>query len=148
MKAVLDTNVWLDLGLFEDPSAARLRTALETRRLSVVATPRMRDELADVLTRPGVLDQAQRARDRRGAGPACAIRTLAFFDATARITGPGAASGLLCADPDDQGFIDLAVAERARWLLSRDRALLRLAGRARARHGLLISPAGLWTGDL
>lgn len=147
-KAVLDTNVWLDLSLFEDPSAARLRAALEARRLTVIATPRMRDELADVLTRPGVLTQAQTARARRGAGPACAARALAFFDALTRVVAPGGPCGLLCTDPDDQGFIDLAIGERARWLVSRDRALLRLASRARTRHGLLIRPASQWSGDL
>ncbi len=148
MKAVLDTNVWLDLGLFEDPSAARLRTALEARRLVALATPRMRDELADVLTRPMVLTQAGLARARRGAGPACAVRALAFFDALTSMVTPAPLCTLLCTDPDDQGFIDLAIAQRTRWLVSRDRALLRLASRARVRHGLLIGPASLWSEDL
>jgi hypothetical protein len=37
-----------------------------------------------------------------------------------------------CSDPDDQKFIDLAVAYRVRWLLTRDRAVLKLARRLAA----------------
>ena len=43
-----------------------------------------------------------------------------------------------CRDPDDQRFVDLAVAQSARYLLTRDRALLALARGARKRFGLLI----------
>jgi predicted nucleic acid-binding protein len=38
---------------------------------------------------------------------------------------------LRCRDADDQVFIDLALVHRARWLLTRDKALLALARRAR-----------------
>jgi predicted nucleic acid-binding protein len=31
-----------------------------------------------------------------------------------------------CADPDDQKFLELAFASRARWLLSKDKELLKL----------------------
>jgi predicted nucleic acid-binding protein len=34
---------------------------------------------------------------------------------------------LRCTDPDDQMFVDLALEAGARWLVSRDRAVLRLA---------------------
>jgi predicted nucleic acid-binding protein len=50
-----------------------------------------------------------------------------------------------CTDPDDQVFIDLALACKARWLLSKDRALLKLARRARA-LGLSIQPPASWAG--
>jgi len=39
---------------------------------------------------------------------------------------------LACTDPDDQVFIDFALQHRCTWLVSRDRALLRLARRAAA----------------
>ena len=39
--------------------------------------------------------------------------------------------GLRCKDPDDQVFIDAAVVWQARWLVTRDRALLKLTRRAR-----------------
>ena len=50
---------------------------------------------------------------------------------------------LRCTDADDQMFIDLAVSHRARWLLSRDRAVLKLARRA-AKQGVLIMPPEAW----
>ena len=45
-----------------------------------------------------------------------------------------------CTDPDDQKFIDLALHCGAQWLLSHDRAVLKVADQAR-RRGLLILPA-------
>ncbi|MBX3622048.1 MAG: PIN domain-containing protein [Rhizobacter sp.] len=50
---------------------------------------------------------------------------------------------LRCTDPDDQKFIDLAVAN-ARWLVSRDRAVLKLARRA-ALFGLQVVSPDRWT---
>jgi predicted nucleic acid-binding protein len=37
-----------------------------------------------------------------------------------------------CADPDDQKFLQLALASGARWLISKDNALLKLDRRCRA----------------
>ena len=45
-----------------------------------------------------------------------------------------------CSDPDDQKFIDLAVAAGARWLVTRDRAVLRLASRMRSAGVLVVTP--------
>ena len=49
-----------------------------------------------------------------------------------------------CSDPDDQKFIDLALHAGARWLLSHDKAVLRLAAPAR-RLGLQILPPARWS---
>lgn len=49
-----------------------------------------------------------------------------------------------CSDPDDQMFIDLALATGASCLLTRDRALLKLRSRARER-GLLIGAPEDWS---
>ena len=146
MKAVLDTNVWLDLALFEDPAAMTLRAALDEDRMHVLATRRMRDELAAVLARPAVLAQADIARSRRGLDARRPEQALEVFDAHARLVVAEKPCGLICTDPDDQCFLDLAVGQRARWLLSKDRALLRLARRARTLHGLLIGPTALLPG--
>jgi len=45
---------------------------------------------------------------------------------------------LHCSDRADQKFIDLALAHGAAWLFTRDRALLKLARRARP-HGISIA---------
>jgi predicted nucleic acid-binding protein len=49
---------------------------------------------------------------------------------------------LRCTDPDDQMFVDLAHAAGARWLVSRDRAVLRLARRAAAFGIAITAPEG------
>ena len=143
MKAVLDTNVWLDWLLFDDPSVAGIRQAAEGARLRVLAWPRARDELADVLSRPAVLAQATRSRARRGFAPPDPAHALVEFDRVAIPCEAPPPCGLACRDTDDQGFIDLAVAQHADWLFTKDRALLDLARTAQRRFGLrIVRPAG------
>ena len=120
---VLDTNVVLDWLLFDDPSSAALAAAIVRRHLRWVATPAMRDEFAEVLRR-GLAEE-------RNADPAA---LLATWDANAELLAEPArlpaSVPLFCSDPDDQKFLDLAHAAGAAWLLSRARAVLRLARRA------------------
>jgi predicted nucleic acid-binding protein len=61
---------------------------------------------------------------------------------------PGAATRLHCTDADDQKFIDLAIAVRAHTLVTRDKALLRLARKARERHGVCICRPAAWSAQL
>jgi predicted nucleic acid-binding protein len=125
--AVLDTNVVLDWLVFRDPQALPWVAWLERGDLIWLATPGMRQELGWILAHASL---AKWAPDRD--------RALAAFDAHARLCDPlplPASAGLRCTDPDDQPFIDLAVAGRARWLLSHDRAVLKLSRRLRA-HGI------------
>lgn len=144
MKAVIDTNVWLDWLVFDDPSVHALRAATAAGRLVALTPPRARIELADVLTRPAVLEQARSARARRGLAALDVAAALAAFDAVAAVAESAASCGLACTDPDDQDFADLAVACGARWLFTKDRALLRLARAAHQRFGLIIvAPARL-----
>ena len=132
---VLDTNVVLDWLLFRDASCTALSAALLTGQLLWHATPSMRGELASVVQR----SELQRWN------PDCE-RVLSAFDQLTRSCeeAPCADDGtgrLRSRDPDDQKFIDLAVSVKAAWLLSRDRALLRLA---RPAHGLgirILTPA-------
>jgi uncharacterized protein len=131
--AVLDTNVVLDLLLFRDPGCAGLQAALDTAGIRWLATPAMREELAHVLARGG-LD---------GWAPDLAH----IWSQWDRLCTPwpqpalvAAEPRLRCTDPDDQKFIDLALASAARWLLTRDRAVLALARRLRESGIEVVTP--------
>ncbi|WHZ10163.1 MAG: hypothetical protein OJF60_000602 [Burkholderiaceae bacterium] len=115
---VLDTNLALDLLLFDDPATEHLALLLSAGRLRWIATCAMRSELARVLDYPAVAAQLERRAD-------AATRVLQAFDAQVQSVDDPASADLRCIDPDDQMFIDLAV-ERGALLLSRDRALLQL----------------------
>jgi predicted nucleic acid-binding protein len=126
---VLDTNAVLDWLLFANPSMAALGAAIEHGSLRWLTTPAMRDEFRHVLQR-GLA--AARGADRT---------TLADCWARhAQEQAEAAASTLRCSDRDDQKFLDLALAGGVRWLVSRDRALLRLRRPAAARGLAIIQP--------
>lgn len=121
---VLDTNVALDLLLFQDPSTAPLRAALAQGGLRWLALPGMRAEFVRVLDYPHLLAwRLQHGRE--------AAAMVDAFDAASQPCDAVPAASVRCSDADDQPFIDLAVAHRA-VLLSKDRAVLalrvRLAG--------------------
>lgn len=135
---VLDTNVLLDLLVFDDTRARALGQALADGRLRALATAPMLDELADVLSRPFVAPWCSDVG-------AVLDRARALFRLVESVpVAPTPAPR--CADPDDQKFIDLAWAWPAAWLFSRDRALLTLARPALRRHLRVLTPAA-WAED-
>ena len=129
-RVVLDTNVCLDLFVFADPRVAPLAAALADGALEAVTDDRCREEWRRVLGYPGLaLDEAAQAE------------ALAAYDRVLRclddVPLPCDIRLPRCADPDDQKFLELALAARARWLLSKDKEVLRL-GRRTARDGLFV----------
>lgn len=126
---VIDTNCVLDLRLFNDPRTIGLRRALEAGQVRWLATAAMATELERVLTYPAVQRAWQRLGQLQPGGapdsPASVMRW--FHDHTQRCDS-APFSGLRCQDPDDQMFIDLAVAHGA-LLLSKDQRVLRLGRR-------------------
>jgi putative PIN family toxin of toxin-antitoxin system len=124
-NAVVDTNVWLDVFLFLDPGARRLAQALAGGELLALRSRATDAELRTVLDRQplaGRWDEAARES------------SLKRWQALAREWDAGAIrpAPWQCRDPMDQKFLDLASASGARWLLTKDRALLDLAAKARA----------------
>jgi putative PIN family toxin of toxin-antitoxin system len=120
-RIVLDTNVVLDLLVFDDPATPPLQQALDEARWQWIATPVMREELARVLDYPHLLGRLHYYR-------LSAAAVLAAFDRQVQQVDVAPRASMSCRDPDDQKFIDLAVAHRAA-LLSKDHAVLRLRKR-------------------
>jgi len=131
MLRVLDTNIVLDLWVFDDPQAAALRTRVETGTSGWIATAAMREELARVLAYPQI---AKRLIAR--ALPADTV--LAHFDRHAQLQPDAPKAPYACKDADDQKFIDLAVAHSAA-LHSKDAQVLCMKKRL-ARCGVALNP--------
>jgi len=135
LRLILDTNVWLDWLVFGEPSLAPLKAAVAEGRAQILIDAACEAELERVLAYDlgkHTLDAARQAaclaECRRIAkplgsepesGPACVSR----FGALTPNSLPR------CLDPDDQIFLDAALAARADFLVTRDRALLDLACR-------------------
>jgi predicted nucleic acid-binding protein len=134
---VVDTQVVMDWLVFNEPRVRPLAAALTSGTLRWLVAAAMRDEIRHVLGR-GVAASY---------GPDLALIEATFdvhaYPAEAAPTQPHAGR-LVCRDPDDQKFIDLALAQGARWLVSRDKAVLALAKRAKV-HGLLIVKPEAWS---
>ena len=129
---VLDTNIVLDLLVFNDGAAKPLRQALDAGELDWLATLPMRDELERVLAYPQIVSRLAFYR-------LLPSEVLAGFDRYARLTAVPVKSGVTCSDADDQIFIDLAVAHQAK-LLSKDQAVISMQKRLLA-HGVLAQAA-------
>ena len=129
---VLDTNIVLDVFVFSDAAAIPLRQALAAGTLDWLATQAMRDELARVLAYPKIVTRLNFYKLE-------AEDVLAAFNQRARLVDVAPKCSLNCSDPDDQKFIDLAVAHQA-LLLSKDQAVISMAKRL-IRHGIRALPA-------
>jgi putative PIN family toxin of toxin-antitoxin system len=130
---VLDTNAWLDLLVFDDAALHGLAVAVGDGAVRIAIDARALDELARVLRYGALrLDDATAATHL-----ARAARLSSQVDVQA-VPLPR------CRDPDDQMFLEIAVATRATALLTRDAELLRMAGRMARDHGLAIVEPREW----
>jgi uncharacterized protein len=131
---VLDTNAVLDWLVFGDPRVSKVAAAIRAGTVHWRVCPRMRDELARTLGYPSL------AKWRPDAAAA-----LATFDQHAQMcpAPTTAPTTPICTDADDQVFIYLALAAAAKCLLTHDRALLKLARRAKP-LGLQIMQPSFW----
>lgn len=136
MKIVLDTNVWLDWLVFEDAAMAPVKRAHEEGWLQIVIDEPCADELERVLS----YDIGKWTLDARGRD-----RCLAAFRFISIRSREKATGHLLpaCADPDDQKFLELALAACADALVTKDLELLRLARRELPFR--IVKPAELFT---
>ncbi len=127
VRLVLDTNVWLDWLVFDDPAIAPIRAAVAAKRAEVFIDAACEAELERALGydlgKKRTLDAAGRvaclAECRR-----VTLRIDSTVPEAERVRLPA------CRDPDDQKFLEAALAARAEFLVTKDRALLDLARRA------------------
>lgn len=132
---MLDTNVVLDLVVFLDPGAGILRSAIEERRVTPLASPDTLAELERVLAYPAF-----------GLEPPARQSAFGWYERRIELAGTPPAHPHLprCADAHDQKFLDLAWAAGASHLVTKDKALLVLARRvAKLGRFLVCSPTEL-----
>lgn len=137
LRVALDTNVWLDWLVFDDPHIAPLRAAVAAGRADIVIDDPCEDELVRVLAYPvrkvvpDTAVQATRLAACRRVTSGCRIRDAGFSSHAPLPT---------CSDPDDQKFLELARNAGADCLVTKDKALLVLA-----RHPRLPPPFRILT---
>ncbi|GGY13872.1 hypothetical protein GCM10008098_00630 [Rhodanobacter panaciterrae] len=140
-RIVLDTNVCLDLFVFGDSLCSHVLAAMRSGAVQAVTRDDCREEWQRVLHYPQLpIDDRQRPRFRDA------------FDALIQLLTPEASMVgeddlplPRCADPDDQKFLELALASGARWLLSKDKELLKLDRRTRSAGLFAIRLPQLWS---
>ncbi|MDR1310616.1 MAG: PIN domain-containing protein [Burkholderiaceae bacterium] len=115
----LDTNVCLDLFLFDDPVSRPLRDMLEEKTLRATTCPDCRDEWLRVVCRPSLPFNSS----RREKGMSDFDRLISCHP------HPKRANPLLpvCKDGDDQKFLELTFSAGAACLITWDKALLKLS---------------------
>jgi len=131
MKSVVfDTNVLLDIFVFNDFRAIHLKQALLDKQMDAIASPQTLEELADVISRP-LFSLESSAQER----------ILDQWRALARVIDDVDLSKApwQCVDPDDQVFLNLAYSARPCLLMSKDNEVLKLANRAAADDVLISS---------
>ncbi len=127
---VLDTNIVLDLWLYNDPATPALLAALTAKEVQWVATQVMRDELERVLAYPHIVQRMLKSNTT-------AEHILTQFDAHSVLKPVAAKAPYTCKDAEDQKFVDLAAATQAQ-LISKDKAVLTLRNRM-ARIGVAVA---------
>ena len=117
MRLVLDTNIWLDWLVFHDPAVEPLRTSSRKGLVQIPINAACLAELGRVFVYPQFeLDAGQRNR-----------LFTEVRNSTYRVDKVLLSPIPRCADPDDQKFLELARDAQADWLITKDKALLRLA---------------------
>jgi predicted nucleic acid-binding protein len=130
LPLVLDTNVVLDLLVFDDPTVRPLAHALAAGEVIAWADVDTLRELELVLAYPSfALDEA--ARHAAQARYRSLVRVAAGEPVMPLPPLPR------CRDRDDQKFLVLAARVGASWLVSKDKRVLSMAGRKDLPFGIL-----------
>ena len=124
-RLVLDTNIWLDWLVFAEPGVGPVKDAVVLGRSAVYIDEPCEAELMRVLA----YDLGRHSIDAAAQAACLAV----CRQVSTRITVPPADERRRrlpqCRDPDDQKFLEAALAARADFLVTKDLALLELARR-------------------
>jgi putative PIN family toxin of toxin-antitoxin system len=118
---ILDTNILLDILVFDDQRAHPLRAALSNHELDALVTEETLDEFIDVISRPQFnLDKEKQTE------------ILLQWKSWSRLVKQSdlRVAPWKCKDRDDQVFINLAFSFKPSTLISKDKLVLKLANRA------------------
>lgn len=131
-RIVLDTNVCLDLFVFKDPRWQDLMQALTSKQIDVITREDCRNEWLCVLDYPHL-----------PVTPEIKALVIEQFDQyiTCLPKTEQSTFGLpVCSDKDDQKFLEIALHAHADILLTKDRALLKLARKTKNKGMFEILP--------
>ncbi|MDR0226027.1 MAG: putative toxin-antitoxin system toxin component, PIN family [Burkholderiaceae bacterium] len=118
---VLDTNVVLDMLIFDDPHIPPIRELVQQGRMRWIADQAQRIELERVLHYSQIAPRvAFYGKTAEG--------VLQAFDEAVEYVDDAPRIRFVCTDPDDQHFLDLASQHQA-LLISKDKAVLKLRKR-------------------
>ena len=121
-KAVLDCVVFVQAALSEQGPAARLLRMAEAHIVELVVSGAVLDEVAEVLERPSL----------RAKSPQLTLQRIdQFLDHVRRVATFVAEVPRLVRlerDPDDEAYVNLAIAAGVEYIVTRDRDLLDLSG--------------------
>ena len=128
---MLDTNIWLDILLFNDARTRQIQAALVSGAITASIDLSCYAELTHVLhytqLRHLIVDREQ---------------TLAWVREHSQFFQEEVESNVpflpVCRDSDDQKFLELAYKSRAGFLISKDKALLKVAVRMQRQFNIMV----------
>src|SRR5512138_567167 len=141
-RLVLDTNVVLDCLVFDDPMTRDLLAALESRQAHALVHELTLDELRRVLAYPKcrlAAAEQEEVMARYRAATTFAQMPQGFSRAMPLLP-PGFPR---CRDGDDEPFLALTYHARADALVTKDKAVLKLRGKARKFGVAITAPTEL-----
>lgn len=118
MRAIIDTNVLVS-GLLWHGTPHRLLERVREGTLTLISSPALLAELAEVIERPkfdAILIRSNTSRER----------SLAEIQALAEVIAPAPLPQPVCRDPDDDAVLALALAAQIDFIVSGDLDLLDL----------------------
>ncbi len=117
---ILDTNILLDLWVFHDPHVEAIDKALENHEIRLIGHVETFCEFADVISR---------AMFRLTPDEQTAL--LMRWLKTVEVVTEPLSNARFCKDTDDDKFFELAVMSGARFLVSKDKKVLKARSKAK-----------------